>query len=78
VRELRYGRGGRVLPGLAARGLRCRCVLHARLLKLEVGDGLRTSLSLGQVLESFANPFVIALSMILAAEIFIEESPQRP
>jgi hypothetical protein len=52
--------------------------LHARLLKLETGWGLRTSLSLGQVFERLANPLVVALSMILAAEIFVEESPQRP
>jgi hypothetical protein len=78
VCEIRYGRSGRVLPRLADGWLRYGCALEARLFKLEVGDGLRAGLSLGQVLESLADSFVIALSMILAAEVFVEESAQGP
>jgi hypothetical protein len=78
VREIRDRRSRWNLPRLAASGLGYRRILHPRFLELESGYGLRTSLSLRQVFEGLANPFVVALSMILAAEIFVEESPQRP
>ena len=54
--------------------------LNAGLFKLEAGDALRTGgrLGLGEVFQGFPDAFVIALTMILTAEIFVEEPSQRP
>ena len=69
-----------MIPGLVGAAHREHLLLDTRLFKLKAGDtlGTRGCLALGQVLESLAHAFVIALPVILAAEIFVEESPQRP
>jgi hypothetical protein len=55
-------------------------LLRLRLFELETGDsgGAGSCLALGQVIERLTDAFVIALPVILAAEIFVEESSQRP
>ncbi|HLM98423.1 MAG TPA: hypothetical protein VK335_04035 [Bryobacteraceae bacterium] len=77
--EIGHGRRRRFLPRLAGGVARHHRLLHARLLKLEAGDTSRAIIfGLGKMLEGFADSFVIALAMIAAAEVFIEEPPQRP
>ena len=59
---------------------RHRWFLYAWLLKLESGDstGAGRSHRLGKMLQRFADALVVALAMVAAAEVLIEESPQRP
>src|SRR5713101_4941982 len=80
MRKIGNSRRRRILAGLARASHREYGLLRSRFLELEPRDsgGARNCLSLGQVIESLTPAFVIALPVILAAEIFVEESSQRP
>ena len=70
----------RIYQGLASGMPHELCLLYARFLKLEARNsiGARYRLSLGEVFQSFSDAFVVALTMIAAAEIFVEQPSQRP
>jgi hypothetical protein len=70
----------RIYQGLASGMPHELCLLYARFLELEAGDSIRTwrRLALGKMFESFPDAFVIALTMVAAAEIFVEQPSQRP
>ena len=55
-------------------------LLRLRLFELEAGDsvGTRRRLALVEMFQSFPDAFVIALTVIAAAEIFVEQPSQRP
>src|SRR5713226_6363514 len=80
MRKIGNSRRRRILAGFAGASHREHGLLRSRFLKLEAGDsaGARSCLTLRQVLEGLTDAFVIALPVILAAEIFVEESSQRP
>ena len=80
MRKIGDGSRCRIFPGLANGTPRQLRLLYARLLKLETGDAVRPGcrLALGEMFQSFPDAFVIALTMIAAAEIFVEQPSQRP
>src|SRR5678809_839148 len=79
---LKIGDGSRcrIFPGLASGPTRKLRLLYARFLELEAGDsvGPRRRLALGEMFQSFPDAFVVALTMVAAAEIFVEQPSQRP
>ena len=70
----------RIYQGLASGMPHELCLLYTRFLKLEAGDSVGTwrRLALGEMFQSFPDAFVIALTMVAAAEIFVEQPSQRP
>src|SRR2546421_8914026 len=79
VGEVGNGRCRRFHARLACAAHRNGGFLNAGLFKLEAGDALRTGgrLGLGEGFQGFPDAFVIALTMILTAEIFVEEPSPR-
>ena len=81
MRKIGDGRRCRIFARTRQRGrTRKLRFLHTRFLELEAGYSVRTRrrLALGQVFQGFPDAFVIALTMIAAAEIFVEQPSQRP
>jgi len=80
MRKIGNGSRSRILQGPASGTPRKLRLLYARFLKLEARDtrGPRYRLALGKMFQSFPDAFVIALTVIAAAEIFVEQPSQRP
>jgi len=75
------GHGGRrgALPWLGWILPRGRWFLYAWPLKLEIRDsGGAAIFGSGEMLEGFADALMVALPVVTAAEVLVEEAPQRP
>ena len=80
MRKIGDGSRCRIFQGLASGPPHKLRLLYTRFLELEAGDSIRTRrrLALGEMFESFPDAFVIALTMVAAAKIFVEQPSQRP
>ena len=79
MRKVGDSRRCRIFPGLGGTPRELR-FLYARFLKLKAGDsvGPWCRLRLREMFQCFPDAFVIALTVIAAAEIFVEQPSQRP